>query len=224
MIHPTRTNLLLLKEKIRSVAGSIGILKARRLALIREFLAISSPFLRSREEIRSAYARALARLHLALGHEGEDFVASLAGATARDLGVEIVERSVMGLPYRDVRIEEEPVRTPDRRGYDYLHSSPHLEEAVAQFEAILAEMLEVAVFESRMKRIGEEVLRNSRRIRVLEERLLPSLHKDLKVIAQYIGERDRESYYRLKQFKRVREERQSGVRVASGVRFTGSGN
>jgi len=51
MIHPTRTNLLLLKEKARSVTGSIGILKARRLALIREFLATSTPFLSSREKV-----------------------------------------------------------------------------------------------------------------------------------------------------------------------------
>lgn len=201
MIHPTRTNLLLLKEKIRSVAGSVAILKARRLALIREFLAISAPFLRSRDEIKAGYALALARLHLALGHEGEDVLASLTVVTARDLGVEIVERSVMGLPYRDVSIEEDPVRTPERRGYDYLPTSPHLEEAIARFEAILAEMLEVAVFESRMKRIGEEILRTSRRIRVLEERALPSLRRELKGIAQYIDERERESYYRLKHFK-----------------------
>lgn len=207
MIHPTRTNLLLLKEKIRSVTGSVGILKARRLALIREFLAISAPFLRSRDEIKAAYAQALARLHLALGHEGEDFLASLTGVTARDLGVEIVERSVMGLSYRDVSITENAVRTPERRGYDYLPTSPHLEEAIAKFEAILSEMLEVAVFESRMRRIGDEILRTSRRIRVLEERLLPSLHQYLKRIAQYIGERERESHYRLKQFKRLTAER-----------------
>jgi V/A-type H+-transporting ATPase subunit D len=203
MIHPTRTNLLLLKEKTRSVTGSIGILKARRLALIREFLSISVPFLRSREEIRTAYARALAQMHLALGHEGEEFVASLEGGAGRDLGVEITGRSVMGLPYRDVTVQQEPVRSPDGRGYDYRHTTPHLEEAVALFEAVLAEMLEIAAFESKMKRIGDEIVRVSRRIRVLEERILPGLHRDVRDIAQYIGERERESYYRLKRFKEM---------------------
>ena len=41
MIHPTRTNLLLLKEKSSSVSNSIGILKSRRQALIIEFLKTS---------------------------------------------------------------------------------------------------------------------------------------------------------------------------------------
>lgn len=209
MIHPTRTNLLLLKDKTRSVTGSVGILKARRLALIREFLSMSAPFLRSREEIKAAYARAIAEMHLARGHEGEEFVASLEGVTARDLGVEIIERSVMGLSYRDVKVAEEPVRSPDRRGYDYLHTTPHLEEAIGHFEAILAEMLEIAAFESKMKRIGDEIVRVSRRIRVLEERILPGLHRDMRDIARYIGERERESYYRLKRFKKMMTDREA---------------
>jgi len=36
---------------------------------------------------------------------------------------------------------------------------------------------------------------------VLEERVLPELRYQIKTITQYIGERDRESYYRLKKFK-----------------------
>jgi V/A-type H+/Na+-transporting ATPase subunit D len=201
MIHPTRTNLLLLKDKARSVTGSIGILKARRLALIREFLTTSAPFLRSRDEVKTAYARALIEMHLSLGHEGEDFIESLAGVGGRELGVEIAERSVMGLRYRDVTVPEEPVRSPEERGYDYRSTTPHLEEALHLFESIIAEMLEIAAYESRMKRLGDEIVRVARRTRVLEERVLPGLYQDIRGISHYLGERERESYYRLKQFK-----------------------
>jgi len=211
MIHPTRTNLLLLKEKTRSVTGSVGILKARRLALIREFLATSAPFLRSREEIKATYARALAEIHLALGHEGEEFVASLEPVTGRDLGVEIAEGSDLGLSYREVRMGQSPVRSASQRGYDCHHTTPHLEEAIGHFEAVLAEMLEIAAFESKLKRIGEEIMRISRRIRVLEERILPRLRREMRKIAQYIGERERESFYRLKRFKEMRARRAAGA-------------
>jgi len=203
MIHPTRTNLLMLKDKARSVTGSIGILKARRLALIREFLATSAPFLRSRDEVKTAYARALAEMHLSLGHEGEEFIASLEGVAGRELGLEIAGRSVMGLRYRDVTVREDPVRSPEERGYDYRLTTPHLEEAIHLFESIMAEMLEIAAFESRMKRLGDEIVRVTRRTRVLEERILPGLRQDIRSIAQYIGERDREAYYRLKRFKEM---------------------
>ncbi|MCM2358101.1 MAG: V-type ATP synthase subunit D [Geobacteraceae bacterium] len=204
MIHPTRTNLLLLKEKSRSVVNSVAILKARRQALIREFLAATAPFVRSREEIRSGYARGLAELSLSLGHEGEEFVTSLEGVTGRELGVEITERSIMGLKYRDVTVHGTPLRSPEERGYDFRATTPHLEEAIHLFEAIVAEMLEIAAFESKLKRLGEEILRITRRVRVLEERVLPGLRRSIRTIAQYIGERERESFYRLKRFKELK--------------------
>lgn len=204
MIHPTRTNLLLLREKARSVENSVGILKARRQALIREFLGTTVPFLASRDEVRGEYAQALAELHVSLGHEGEDGVGSLTAVTGRELEVEIEERSVMGLRYRDVAPAESPLRSPGERGYDYRTTTPHLEEAIYRFETIVAAMLEIAAYESRLKRLRDEIMRVTRRIRVLEERVLPSLGHDIRVISQYIGEREREAHYRLKRFKGLR--------------------
>jgi len=203
MIHHTRTNLLLLKEKAVSVNNSIGILRARRQALIREFLSATLPFLRTREDIRKAYGKAMGELALSLGHEGRESVESLALVTKREMGIEIRERSIWGLKYRDVIMHETPLRMPDERGYNYLSTTPHLEECIALFEKIVESMIEIATFESKLKRLGEEILKTTRRIRVLEERILPELRIQIKAIAQYIGERERETYYRLKRFKNI---------------------
>jgi V/A-type H+-transporting ATPase subunit D len=91
MIHPTRTNLLMLKEKSRSVVNSIGILKARKQALIKEFLTTTLPFLRSREDIKKSYGRALRELAISLGREGEAAIASISVATEREFGIEVEE-------------------------------------------------------------------------------------------------------------------------------------
>ena len=207
MIHPTRTNLLLLKEKAQSVVNSVAILKARRQALIQEFLRATVPFLRSRDEVRGVFIGAIEELQLSLGHEGKRTIESLEAVTRRDLGIEITERSVMGLRYRDVTVREPPVRSPEEREYDYRSTTPHLEEAIFRFETILEEMLKIAAFESKLKRLGEEILRITRRIRVLDERILPGIRLRMRTIAQYIAEREREAYYRLKRFKEIREER-----------------
>jgi V/A-type H+-transporting ATPase subunit D len=201
MIHPTRTNLLLLKEKSRSVQNSNGILKARRQALIRELLAASAPFLASRDAVQSAYGLAVRELALSQAIEGDDMLASIAAVAERDLGVEVSERSVMGLHYREVSVRESPLRNVDGRGYDYRATTPRLEEALHHFERILQDMLEIAAYESRLKRLGQEVVRVTRRIRVLEERVLPELKNQVKTIAQFLGERERESSFRLKRFR-----------------------
>ena len=201
MIQHTRTNLLLLKEKSMSVEDSIGILKARRQALIQEFLNTVMPFIRSRDEIRNIYGKAIEELSLSLGHEGKDNIESITFAAKRDMSVEITERSIWGLRYRDVVMYETAVRMPDERGYDYFSTTPHLEECINGFERILESMIELAAFESKLKRLGDEILKTTRKIRVLEERVLPDLKHRIKAISQYLGERERESYYRLKVFK-----------------------
>jgi V/A-type H+-transporting ATPase subunit D len=204
VIHPTRTNLLMLKEKSRSVVNSIGILKARRQALIREFLSTTVPFLRSRDEVKNIYADAVKELHFSVGHEGRDYVESLVITTGREFGVEIAAKSVMGLRYRDVTAHESPLRAPDERGYDFLSTTGHLEESIHLFETVVESLLELAAFESKLKRLGEEIRRITRRIRVLEEKIQPSLREQIKSIGQYITEREREAYYRLKRFKETR--------------------
>lgn len=203
MIHPTRTNLLLLKDKSRSVANSIAILKARKQALIKEFLAATLPFLRSREDIRQSYGKALRELALTLGHEGKDIVESITVATEREFGIDVIEKSIWGLRYKDIAFHETPVRDADKRGYDERGTTPHLEEGAVLFEKLLESMLHIAEYESKLKRLGEEILRTTRRIKVLEEMVLPGIKVQIKTITQYIGERERESFYRLKRVKNL---------------------
>ena len=203
MIHPTRTNLLLLKEKSRSVVNSVSILKARKQALIKEFLAATLPFLRSREDIRQSYGKALRELALSLGHEGREIIESIVIATERDFAVDVIEKSIWGLRYKDILFHDAPLRDPDKRGYDEFGTTPHLEEGTALFEKLLESMLHLAEYESKLKRLGDEIMRTTRRVKVLEEMVLPGLKQQVRTITQYIGERERESFYRLKRAKSI---------------------
>ena len=201
MIHPTRTNLLMLKAKARAVINSVRILKARKQALIKEFLDTTRPFLRSRTEIRQIYSKAIRELILSLGREGQDSIDSITAVSTRDFTVEITEKSVWGLKYKEVTADEPAVRDPGSRGYDYLSTTPHLEDGIYLFEKIVDAMVELAAFESKLKRLGEEIVRTTRRIRVLEERVLPDYRIQAKMISDHIGERERETFCRLKRFK-----------------------
>jgi len=215
MIHPTRTNLLMLKEKSRSIVNSIGILKARKQALIKEFLAATVPFLRSREDIKKSYGRAIRELAISMGREGKDTIESLTIATVRDFDIEVREKSIWGLRYKDIAYHDTPVRRPEERGYYEPHTTPHLDDGVNLFEKLLENMLQIAEFESKLKRLGEEIVKTTRRIKVLEEMVLPGLKRQIRTISQYIGEREREAFYRL---KRVKSTLQRKAETAKGGR------
>lgn len=206
MNNPNRTILLQLKEKVRAVGESLAILQARRQALVAEFLKTVRPFLRTRRELRQRYGEAIGELAATRALESEPVVAAMAAANQRELPIELVERNILGVRYREMRASA-PVRRPvDDRNYDWYRSTAHAEEAIDRFEQLAEAMLPVAAFEHKMKRLGEEIVRLSRKTRVLEERLQPFLQREIKGIAMYIAEREREEYFRLKRFKRRQAE------------------
>ncbi len=207
MIHPTRLELLQLRERLASIANSVAILKARRQALIRALLGSARPLSRSREAIRRDYRQAIVELCLSEGHEGTACVESLAANAEREVGVDVTERNALGVRYRDLTAYGPFVRSPLERGHGYTATTPHLDECVHRFESILAELLEVAAVENKVETLGEEVLRVTRRTRMLDERVLPRLRAEVRAIQQYLGERERESQFRLRRFKRARTAR-----------------
>jgi V/A-type H+-transporting ATPase subunit D len=165
------------------------------------------PFVRSRDAVKRRYELALEELHLTEGHEGTAFVEALAATSERDVGAEVEEVNLMGVRYRDLTVYGPFVRTPDERGHGYAATTPHLDESIHLFESIVEAMLEIATFESKVKTLGEETLQVTRRTRVLEERVLPGLQSQVRAISQYLGEREREAYFRLKKFKDARARR-----------------
>ena len=201
MIQPTRTNLLLLKDRLHAVLNCTTILKGRRQALIKEFLKITRPLMQSREEVSQAYARAIDALDVSKARESPAAIDALASINRRKIAVEIAEGNLLGLRFRDLTMHETVARSFDERPYDMFSSSPWLDEAIQEFEGIVEEMLSLANFEGKFRRLAEELVRLTRRIRILEERVAPELHVDIHAMAQYLAERERETFFRLKRFK-----------------------
>jgi V/A-type H+-transporting ATPase subunit D len=201
MIQPTRTNLLLLNDRLHAVLNCTTILKGRRQALIKEFLKITKPLMQSREEVSQAYARAIDELQVSKARERPVAVDALSAISRRKIAVEVAEGNLLGLRFRDLTMHETVARAFDERPYDMYGSSPWLDEAIHEFEGIVEEMLSLANFEGKFRRLAEELVRLTRRIRILEERVTPELRLDIHAMSQYLAERERETYFRLKRFK-----------------------
>ena len=205
MIQTNRTFLRELKEKKRAITANHQILKARRHALILEFLNTSRPFVKSREEIRGLYRNGLQELNLSIGREGSLYVESLALLSANeDTEITITEKNILGVRYKDIQARGVVQREPDAWPHDWRTSTPHVEETIHLFEKTVAAMINLASHELKLKKLAEAINTISRRTRMLEERIMPRLQKQIKKVSQYIGEREREEFYRLKKFKELR--------------------
>jgi len=205
MIHPTRTNLLKLKERQKAVHRSLAILKARRQALISEFLKLGEQFIDRHQQLASLYARALNELHTNLHDEGEDNLTAIAAATTRFKGVETRPGNILGIPFLTILPADRLPRTPQERPFSpYLHT-PSLEQSVELFEELSLAVIEHAGLESRVRRLASAIRETTRVMRTLEDRILPRQAQDIRHIRFFLAERERESHFRLRKFKQLRK-------------------
>jgi V/A-type H+-transporting ATPase subunit D len=58
-----------------------------------------------------------------------------------------------------------------------------------------------------LRRLGDEIQNNRRRVNALEQVLIPELKRQAKYIKITIGEREREDLYRLKKVKKILEQK-----------------
>ena len=177
-----------------------GLLRSKREALANDFFKLMSGLLAGRERLEVSLRKATRALTLARALEGEEVLVSLALAGAREIPVEIERRKVWGIPTPEVS-GPRLLRSPDARGASPQGFSLGAAEAARAHEEALEILLNICSREIRLRRLGEEIRKTSRRINALERFLIPRLDREVSRIELTLEEREREDLSRLKRFK-----------------------
>jgi len=199
-VSATRMNLLLRKERVRVAGDGARLLQSKREALLREFLTLADTVLSARNALEARCREATNTLNLALAREGAETLRSAGMAAHRPLNIEMTERRVWGIPVPEIR-HRHLVRSPEARGYSLTGTGLQIDETAAAFEKVLQQAMHSAMEEVRLKKIGGEIQRTSRRVNALEQVLIPSLGREIHRILRALEERAREDVFRLKRLK-----------------------
>lgn len=199
-IARTRMNLLMLKRQTEAAERGLELLRNKREALVREFFSFVDRVVENRERMETSMHQALFSLTLALGMEGRAPVRSAGYAVRRNLPIEVTERNVWGVRFPDLRYP--PIaRSLEARGYAPSGVSTYIDETARRFEIVLELILRTIAVEMRLKRLGAEIKRVTRRINALNEVMIPSLKRQGRQIRRTLEEREREDLFRMKRFK-----------------------
>ena len=77
-----------------------------------------------------------------------------------------------------------------------------MEVAAREFERILSLLVEIAGIEARLRRVGAEIKKATRRVNALEQVVLPRTFAQIRFIRGTIEQREREDIFRLKRIKK----------------------
>ena len=208
VISPTRMNLLQRRNQLRVAQQGVDLLKRKRDALVADFFKIVRESLAARERLAAACREAYVMLSLTKAWEGREALETAALATGRELQVAIDIRNVWGTKIPEVAITN--VRRPMlERNQNPVATSARTIESTSNFEEVLAAILAVAATEIKLRKIGEEIKKTTRRVNALEQVVIPRLRMETRYIASVLEQRAREDVFRLKRIKKKLEAKES---------------
>ncbi|HEU5299515.1 MAG TPA: V-type ATP synthase subunit D [bacterium] len=206
-VSPTRMNLLQRKQQARIAGQGVDLLKRKRDALVADFFNIVRESLAARERLTKAAGEAYIMLALAKAWEGREALEAAAMADRREVLVDIEVRNVWGTKIPEVAVKEVR-RTLLERGHNPATTSARTVESAGNFEEVVASILAVAATEIRLRKIGEEIKKTTRRVNALEQVVIPRLRGEIRFITAVLEQRAREDVFRLKRIKQKLEARE----------------
>lgn len=199
-IPATRSALLENRARRQVARRGAELLRDKREALAGELFAVVKDVVARREKLELALREATRTLALARALDGEEALASLALAAGRDVPLEIEVKKVWGIPVPEVSAPR-LARAIDARGVAPEGFGLAAHATATRHEEALELLLGVCSVEVRLRRLGEELRKTSRRIAALEEVVIPAIDRELRRVGMTLEERAREDLARRKRFK-----------------------
>ena len=199
--------VLLGKKRQRKLAADgASLLRNKREALLAEFMSLIKPLLAQRRSLDERTRKALSALAVAMGMDGPEALESAAMASGRDLMVGVEDRKVWGIHLPTIE-SDRAARGLLARGYSPISVTSRIDWTAEEFEQLLDSVLSLVPTEVRLKKMGLEIKKTTRRVNALEQKIIPELDAEIAFIRQVLEDRGREDTFRLKLLKAKAEKR-----------------
>lgn len=196
-IAPTRSNLLQRRDQLNLANRGADLLKRKRDALIGEFFSLVQESLKARRALNSTSRDAYFSLFLAKAWDGPEAVESLSLAGDKQLDLDIKVQNLFGVKVPQVQPPEFDTKLP----FSPVGAGARTLDAAAQFRALTAALIQVAATETRLRLVGEEIKKTSRRVNALEQIVIPGVQAQIRDIRSVLDQRALEETTVLKRIK-----------------------
>lgn len=205
-VSPTRGELLAVKRRIILSEKAYTVLKRKLDGLLFELMGRLESARTAESELYENYVMANQELAVATMMVGELGVAIAAESIEAAPILERTEKNVFGVRLPAFRVER-VARSLDERGYSLLGTTPVIDDVVAAHEDLVLSTVAAAEAEASLRLLTDEIVRTRRRVRALENRVLPDLRETRDMIELRREELDIEEHARLFLNKKIRARR-----------------
>jgi V/A-type H+-transporting ATPase subunit D len=207
-VTATRSELLARRARLDLARRGRVLLEEKRDQLMSEFRKAAFVVLEEAVELDEISADARHALAFAEVAETPELMRSAAEAAQREIRLTARPNVVAGVHIAE--IDFEPVgRGRFSRGLSAGGGTSHIDQAANEYEAVVEQLLRMAAYEVRLRRLSEEIGTTNRRVNALATFVIPRLEQETRLILSRLEERERQEIYRL---KRIKERKGSRLR------------
>ncbi len=193
---PTKGNLLNLKKSLALAENGYDLLDRRRNILVKEMMSLIDDASQIQAKINESYSLAYSALQKANVSMGITAVQNTAGEL--DDSVYLTYRSIMGVEIPTVHTDGEATPLPN---YAMHQSSAELDRAYMYFNEVKLLTAKLAQVENSVYRLAFAVKKTRKRANSLKNIVIPRFRSEIKHITDYLEEKEREEFSRLKVIK-----------------------
>jgi V/A-type H+-transporting ATPase subunit D len=198
---PTKGNLILAKNSLELSRQGYDLMDKKRNILIRELMELIAEATDIQNEIDTTFTsayRALQKANIQMGIHAVEEIA--AGIPVED-SIRIKRRSVMGTEIPKVEYEKKELKP----AYSFYGTKMSLDEACQQFEKVKELTIRLAEIENSAYRLAYNIKKTQKRANALSNITIPRYEGLVKEIQEYLEEKEREEFTRLKVIKKMQE-------------------
>lgn len=196
-IAPTKGNLIKSKHTLALSSQGYELLDKKRNILTMEMMSLIDKAKLVQSRIDSTFKDAYYALQTANITLGISNVEQLGYTFPEDESISIRFRSIMGVELPMVDFEERPVEP----SYGFSRTSSALDEAYQKFNEVKSLTAELAEVENAIYRLAVNVIKTKKRANALKNIIIPRYEEIVKYIQEYLEEKEREEFSRLKVIK-----------------------
>lgn len=202
-VKPTRMELNILKERLKTATRGHKLLKDKRDELMRRFIEAVRENDRLRQKVEAALVDNMQDFVMAKSLESDLMVEEIFAVPTREVMLHIEEENVMS-----VRVPELHARIDNPYGYDegdvvysYLASNSQMDSTIQEMGDLLPDLLKLAEIEKSCQLMADEIEKTRRRVNGLEYATIPDLKETIYYIEMKLEEAERANLVRIMKVK-----------------------
>ncbi|MFQ9597141.1 MAG: V-type ATP synthase subunit D [Streptococcus sp.] len=202
-VKPTRMELNILKERLKTATRGHKLLKDKRDELMRRFIEAVRENNRLRQKVEAALVGNMQDFVMAKSLESDLMVEEIFAVPTREVMLHIEEENVMSVrvPKLHARIDNPYREDEGDVVYSYLASNSQMDSTIQEMGDLLPDLLKLAEIEKSCQLMADEIEKTRRRVNGLEYATIPDLKETIYYIEMKLEEAERANLVRIMKVK-----------------------